>query len=61
MTRAEILRALQHYGLIVANNGASCFITGELNPRGNDQILDQLKTVSGQSFEVVYTGEIATK
>ena len=56
-----ILRALQRYGMIVADNGSSWFITGELNPLWNNSILDQLKTVSGQSFEVVYTGEIVTQ
>ncbi len=56
-----ILRALQRYGMIVADNGSSWFITGERNPLWDNEILDQLKTVSGASFEVVYTGEIVTK
>lgn len=47
--------------MIVADNGARSFTTGEPNPRWHNQILDQLKTLSGQSFEVVYTGEIVTK
>jgi hypothetical protein len=56
-----ILRALQRYGMIVADNGSSWFITGERNSLWDNEILDQLKTVSGASFEVVYTGEIVTK
>lgn len=56
-----ILRALQRYGMIVADNGANWFITGERTPLWDNEILDQLETVSGASFEVVYTGEIVTK
>ncbi len=53
-----ILEALQHYGLIVADNGSNWFISGATDPRWNDEDLDQLKTVPGSAFEVVYTGEI---
>ena len=35
--------------------------TGELNPRWNNAIFDQLKTMSGQSFEVAYTGEMVAE
>jgi hypothetical protein len=55
-----ILRALKRYGMIVADNGSSWFITGELNPAWDNEILDQLKTVSGSQFEVVDTGPITT-
>ena len=51
-----ILRALKKYGMIVADNGSNWLITGGLDPRWNNEILDQLKTVSGSSFEAVYTG-----
>jgi hypothetical protein len=53
-----ILRALKTYGMIVADNGSSWFITGELNPRWDNEILDELKTVAGSHFEVVDTGPI---
>jgi Bacterial Ig domain len=56
-----ILRALKTYGMIVADNGSSWYITGELNPLWDNTILDQLKTVGGANFEVVYTGEIVTQ
>ena len=42
-----ILRALKRYGLIVADNGSSWYITGAPDPRWNDEDLDQLKTRPG--------------
>jgi hypothetical protein len=53
-----ILRALKRYGLIVADNGSSWFITGAPNPGWNETDLDQLKTVPGSAFEAVDTGPI---
>jgi hypothetical protein len=55
-----ILRALKKHGMIVADNGSSWYITGALDPRWDNSVLDQLKTVGGSNFEVVYTGEIVT-
>ena len=53
-----ILEALKRYGLIVADNGTSWFITGATDSRWNDEDLDQLKTVPGSAFEAVYTGNV---
>jgi hypothetical protein len=53
-----VLRALRRYGLIVADNGASWFITGAPDPGWNETDLDQLKTVPGSAFEAVSTGPI---
>jgi hypothetical protein len=53
-----ILRALKRYGLIVADNGSSWFITGAPNPGWHEEDLDQLKTVPGSAFEAVQTGPI---
>jgi len=53
-----LLRALRRYGLIVADNGSSWFITGAPDRRWNDEDLDQLKTVPGSAFEAVHTGPI---
>jgi hypothetical protein len=53
-----VLRALKRYGLVVADNGSSWFITGAPNPRWNEEDLDQLKTVPGAAFEAVHTGPI---
>ena len=53
-----ILRALERYGLIVADNGSSWYITGAPNPHWNNEDLDQLKSVPGSAFEAVKTGPI---
>jgi hypothetical protein len=53
-----ILRALKRYGLIVADNGSSWYITGAPDSRWNDEDLDQLKTVPGSAFEAVSSGPI---
>ncbi len=56
-----ILRALKRYGLIVADNGSSWYITGAPDRRWNDEDLDQLKTVPGSAFEAVSSGPILHK
>jgi hypothetical protein len=53
-----ILRALKRYGLIVADNGSSWYITGAPDPRWNDTDLEQIKQVPGSAFEAVQTGPI---
>ncbi|MFI4991141.1 MAG: hypothetical protein ACHQHO_09565 [Solirubrobacterales bacterium] len=56
-----ILRALKRYGLIVADNGSSWYITGAPDRRWSDEDLDQLKTVPGSAFEAVRSGPILHK
>jgi hypothetical protein len=51
-----VLRALKRYGLIVADNGSSWYVTGAPDRRWNDEDLDQLKAVPGSAFEAVHTG-----
>jgi hypothetical protein len=53
-----ILTALKTYGMIVADNGSSWYISGDTDPRWNDNDLNQLKTVPGRAFEAVQTGPI---
>jgi hypothetical protein len=53
-----VLRALKRYGLIVADNGSSWYITGAPDPRWNDEDLNQLKSVPGSAFEAVRSGPI---
>jgi hypothetical protein len=53
-----VLKALKRYGLIVADNGSSWYITGAPDRRWNDNDLDQLKTVPGAAFEAVRSGPI---
>jgi hypothetical protein len=54
-----ILTAMQHYGLILADNGSSLYVTGVSDSRwGSD--LDSLKTVPASAFEVVKMNPIYT-
>jgi hypothetical protein len=53
-----VLRALKRYGLIVADNGTSWYVTGAPDPRWNNENLDQLKRVPGSAFEAVRTEAI---
>ncbi len=53
-----ILTALKKYGMIVADNGSSWFISGATDSRWNDDDLNQLKSVPGNVFEVVQTGTV---
>jgi hypothetical protein len=55
-----ILTALKKYGMIVADQGTSWYITGDGDPRWDDNDLNQLKTVPGSMFEVVQLGQIYT-
>jgi len=50
-----ILTCLQHYGVIVADNGAPWFISGASDPRWNDDDLHRLGRMTGADFEVVNT------
>jgi hypothetical protein len=55
-----ILAALKTYGMIVADNGSSWFITGAPDPRWNDAQLETLKRVPASAFEVVRSGPLTT-
>jgi len=48
-----ILRALKEYGMILADNGSPWFITGVPDERWNNEILGQLRSISGREFEAV--------
>ncbi len=56
-----ILQALKTYGMIVADNGSSWFISGATDSRWNDDDLEQLKGVPGSAFEAVNTGNLVTQ
>jgi hypothetical protein len=53
-----ILTALKRYGMIVADNGQSWFITGAPDPRFNDDELDAIGGIHGRHFEVIRHGPI---
>ena len=48
-----ILRALQHYGLILADNGSNWYFTGAADNRWSNSLLDELKRVPASAFEAV--------
>ena len=48
-----VLEALKRYGLVVADNGSSWYITGAPDPRWSNDDLHTLGRVKGSNFEVV--------
>jgi hypothetical protein len=56
-----ILKALQKYGMYLADNGGAWFVSGAPDPRWNVENLRALKKVKGRDFEVVKMGEIITR
>jgi hypothetical protein len=56
-----ILRALKRYGMFVADNGSSWFLSGAPDLRWSDDDLGMLKNIKGFNFEVVQMGRIITR
>ena len=50
-----ILQALKTYGMMVADNGSSWYVSGAPDPRWSDDDLHELGQVKGSDFEVVDT------
>jgi hypothetical protein len=48
-----ILAALKKYGMMLADNGSSWFISGESNEGWNNDVLGELKGLTGNDFEAV--------
>ena len=48
-----VLRAMQHYGLILADNGSNWYFTGAADNRWESSLLDELKSVPASAFEAV--------
>ena len=53
-----ILRAMKHYGMLLADNGSGWFVSGAPDARWNDSHLAELSRVPGSAFEVVKLGTI---
>ena len=53
-----ILRAMQQYGMIVADNGSDWYFSGAPDARWNDDELNELKTLQGDNFEVVLMEDV---
>ena len=56
-----ILRALQKYGMFLADNGSSFFLSGAHDMRWNDDELGAMKQLHGRDFEVVKMGTLVTQ
>ncbi|HTY64361.1 MAG TPA: hypothetical protein VMG30_19075 [Acidobacteriota bacterium] len=48
-----ILTALKNYGMILADNGSSWYISGAPDPRWDNDVLHELGKVMGSAFEAV--------
>jgi hypothetical protein len=48
-----VLRALKRYGMILADNGSSWYVSGAPDPRWDNEQLHALHRVPGRAFEVV--------
>jgi hypothetical protein len=56
-----VLQALKTYGMIVADNGTSWYISGAPDDRwSNDALVGELKQVKGSNFEVVRMDGLVT-
>jgi hypothetical protein len=52
MARA-VIRAMKHYGLIVADNGGDWYFQGTVDPRWTYGFVDQLKRIPASAFVAV--------
>ena len=57
-TNQAILKALEQYGMILADNGSSMYISGAPDDRSNNDDLQQLSSVTASEFEVVKMGTV---
>lgn len=55
-----ILAALKKYGMIMADNGSSIYISGDPDNRWNNNDLGSLKTVPASAFEVIQISPLYT-
>jgi hypothetical protein len=53
-----VLRAMRHYGLVLADNGSPWFFQGDADSRWPAALLDQLKRVPASAFEAVDTSTL---
>ncbi len=50
-----LLRAMQVYGIVLADNGADWYVSGATDERWDDEMLHLLDVVTGNDFEAVDT------
>ena len=56
-----ILKALQQYGMIMADNGSSIFISGAPDDRWDNEDLSELKLVPASAFDVLLISPLYTQ
>ncbi len=53
----RIFRAMQRYGLIVADNGSDMYVSGSMDPRWDNTVLNPaFHSVTADDFEVIELG-----
>jgi hypothetical protein len=55
-----ILLAMQHYGLILADNGSNWFFSGTEDAAWPDSLLSELKTIPASQFDAVDESSLMT-
>ena len=55
---AEVIRAMQTYGLVLADNGSPWFFQGEQNKRWPDRLIEDLKQIPASAFVAVDTAQL---
>ena len=53
-----LLRAMQRYGLILADNGSPWFVSGAPDDRWDNDALASMRGITGADFEVVDTSSL---
>jgi hypothetical protein len=56
-----ILKAMKTYGMFLADNGSSFYVSGAHDMRWNDDELGAMKQLHGRDFEVVKLGTLITQ
>jgi hypothetical protein len=56
-----ILRAMQRYGMLVADNGSNWYVSGAPDSRWDDDLLHELGQVRGRDFEAILTGDLISE
>jgi hypothetical protein len=59
-TNQVILKALKQYGMIMADNGSSMYLSGAPDDRWDNNDLHNLSTLSASDFEVTALGTVYT-
>jgi hypothetical protein len=53
-----VLRAFQRYGMVLASRGGNWYLQGISDPGWPDAVIDELRSIPGDSFEVVDTAPL---